>query len=171
MSSPCSLRSSPPCSSPSPHSHLLVVGPKTPRGKKDLKTPVRSSMLEDRQVTDCKEGMASPLFTTPPDCPIEDTTCPLDHLMTPKAQQMVCQSVSSPYNSPRRPYSSPHSSPYSPYNSPCSPYISPYSSPYSCPMSPPDNTRGLGLNLTLEQDKQLPVYKRILAALVECFCG
>ena len=149
MSLPCSLLSSPPCSSSSPHSHLLVVGPQTPRGKKDLKTPVRRSMLE---VSAGQEDIPSPVSTTPPDCPIEDTTCPLDHLMTPKAQQRVCQSVSSPYNSSCSPYSRPRS-------------------PYSSPGSPPDNTRGLGLNLTLEQDKQLPVYKRILAALVECFCG
>ena len=82
-------------------------------------------------------------------------TCPLDHLITPKAQHRVCQSVSSP--------SCPYSRPRSSYNSP--------KSPYNSPRSPPDNTRGLGLNLTLEQDKQLPLYKRILAVLVECFCG
>ena len=165
MSLPCSLLSSPPCSSSSPHSHLLVLGPKTPQGKKDPKTPVRRSMLEDRQVSASKEDMASPLSDTPPACPIEDTTCPLDHLLTPKAPQRVCQGVTSPC--------SPYSRPCSPYSRPCSPYSSPRrpysipSSPYSSPMSPPDNTTGLGLKLTLEQDKQLPVYKRILAALVE----
>ena len=83
---------------------------------------------------------------------MEDTTCPLDHLMTPKAQQRVCQGVISPWS----PYSNPYSRPRS---------------PYSNPRSPPDNARGLGLNLTLEQDKQLPLYKRILAAAVECFCA